>query len=164
MGKPATKLRFAAKPRHTLFNPLLPIRSAKPNDHEKIATLMHEAYNVWFGSVLPSKPTLEEAKGFVKDFFASSAYPEATLVSGPPGKIVSALLVSRPTADGLPTIADVFTHPLYRARGLATSLITECLNILFRNGQPGLEIVVDSMNEPMIRILRKLDFEESELT
>jgi ribosomal protein S18 acetylase RimI-like enzyme len=122
---------------------------------------MHESYTVWYGSDVPRQLNFEEARAFVKHFFESTIYDEISLVSGPPGKIVSALLIERPAAGRSPRMVELFTHPLYRSRGLATSLVEECLSLLGKLSQPGLEAIVDPRNERIIRILRKLGFSES---
>ncbi len=163
MTEGSDKLRFVAKPAVTEFTPLLPIRNVKLTEHDKLAGLMHEAYNVWFGSALPWRPSLEESRAFVKSFFDREVYQPATLVCGPPDKIVSALLVSRPMSESIPRIKQVCTHPLYRSRGLATNLITQCLNVLSGLGVTGLEAVVDAQHGQIVRILRKLGFVESSM-
>lgn len=155
------KIRFFSPPKKTDSARLLPIRTVRPSDQEQIAELMQESYTVWYGSDTPRQLDLDQSREFVKSFFNSMVFEEASLVSGPPGKIVSALLISRPPVERTPQIFDVFTHPLYRSRGLATSLIEECLNLLGGLSKPGLEAIVDARNERIIRILRKLGFSES---
>ena len=72
-------------------------------------------------------------------------------------KIVSACLIERILGA---RVSGPFTHPLYRARGLATTELVACMNSLAFAKVPLLRISAAEENEVLLRLLSKLGFAE----
>ncbi len=88
-------------------------------------------------------------------FYAANA----SFVSGTIENPVSACFITL----GSPREANVtrlFTHPLYRARGLATSEVATSMNKLLKQGIETLSVWVGGDNEIARRLFTKLGFKE----
>jgi predicted GNAT family acetyltransferase len=85
--------------------------------------------------------------------------PDASYASGAPPNLVSACLL---TADlpGEAKIDQLFTHPLYRARGLATLEIAAAMNRLTVSGVSSLNVWNREGNDVIKRLLGKMGFRQ----
>ena len=88
----------------------------------------------------------------------TDAIRENSFMSKAGDKIVSACLIKGEYSGA--TVAELFTHPLYRARGLATTELTACMNSLALSKVPLLRASVDEGNDVLIRLLFKMGFAE----
>lgn len=82
---------------------------------------------------------------------------EASLTSGATQNIVSACFITLPS----PTeahVAQLYTHPLYRARGLATTEVATGMNKLVKRGVQTLTVWLGEDNEIAGRLFAKLGF------
>ncbi len=72
---------------------------------------------------------------------------------------MSACLVTR-VSPAEANVSQLFTHPLYRARGLATTEIASAMNSLVKEGKGVTRLTVWSpeANEVMKRLLDKMGF------
>ncbi len=129
-----------------------------PTDKEipTLSNLMYEAYPKGAYSDAQSTENVirNVMSGKLGDYvsgasFASGAFPN----------LVSACLVTR-VSPVEANVAQVFTHPLYRAAGLATTEIASAMNRLVKEGKGVTKLTVWSpaTNEVMKRLLDKMGF------
>ncbi len=148
--------RLSRSPIETKMMPILPLMNPTRKEIPTLSNLMYEAY-------VKSKGTYSDAEvtqSVIRNIISSVDYlPNASFASGAFPNLVSACLVTRASSSEA-TVSQVFTHPLYRARGLATTEIASAMNFLVREGKGVTTLAVWSpeTNEVMKRLLGKMGF------
>jgi len=84
---------------------------------------------------------------------------DASFVSGATPNIVSACLITLGEGN-VAKVTELFTHPLYRARGLATTELAAAMNWLIKNKVEALEAVVENSNVVVRRLFTKVGLKE----
>jgi predicted GNAT family acetyltransferase len=84
---------------------------------------------------------------------------EASLISGANLNVVSACFVTLSSLRQA-LVAELFTHPLYRARGLATTEVATAMNRSFKRGVQTLAVRFSENNEIASRLFGKLGFRQ----
>jgi predicted GNAT family acetyltransferase len=84
---------------------------------------------------------------------------EASLVSGSTLNMVSACFVTL-SSPREALVAELFTHPLYRARGLATTEVATAMNRLLNRGVQTLAVRFSENDEIAKRLFAKLGFKQ----
>lgn len=145
----------------TKLMPILPLNNPTARDLPLLAKLMYDSYEK---GLEPKLPTIAFAEATLRQIFAGSygAYvPEASFMSGAPQNVVSACFVTlRSREEG--QIAELCTHPLYRARGLATIEIVMSMNSLTKLGVRRLSVFVGERNDVALRMFAKLGFNQDQ--
>lgn len=142
-------------PIETKMMPILPLMNPTQKEIPTLSNLMYEAYAKIRGAYSDAEATQRAIRSIVSgvDFL-----PNASFASGAFPNLVSACLVTR-VSPFEATVSQVFTHPLYRARGLATTEIASAMNILVKEGKVGrLTVWSPETNEVMKRLLDKMGF------
>jgi GNAT superfamily N-acetyltransferase len=157
--KQRTIVRLVGSVIETKFMPILPLISPTERDLPMLAKLMHESFQRSAEPAITTVSSGEESlRGIMRG--AQGAYAaEASLMSGTIQNIVSACFVvlsSRRQAH----VAQLFTHPLYRARGLATIEIATAMNRLLEQGVQRLTVQLSERNEIACRLFAKLGFKQ----
>jgi predicted GNAT family acetyltransferase len=136
---------------------LLPFLKPKMNDIPELSRLMCEAYSE---SRWNRYPNVAAAEKSLRSLFSkkknNDPARESSFMSKAGDKIVSACLVQGEQIGA--TVSELFTHPLYRARGLATTELTACMSSLALAKVRLLRISADEENHVLIRLLSKLGF------
>jgi GNAT superfamily N-acetyltransferase len=151
-------IRFSISVKKTDLMPILPLANPSTKYIPLLAKLGYESYAA--GTQIYS--SLESATKRLQDLMAGVEgryLRDSSFVSGSAGNYVSACLISSST-KGVATVSELFTHPLYRARGLATVEISSALNQLSRQNFSELQVWVDPKNELARRLFSKLGFTE----
>jgi predicted GNAT family acetyltransferase len=157
--KKSTAINFSRQISETQFMPILPLTNPKSRDLPALAKLMHEAYAK--GKV-PKYASSDEAAERLHGITSNREYlPDCSFVGGSGGNYVSACFVTSP-AKGTANISELFTHPLYRARGLATSEVAMAMNRLAERNYSKLNVWVDEGNSVACRLFSKLGFERKD--
>ncbi|MGO9643306.1 MAG: GNAT family N-acetyltransferase [Candidatus Bathyarchaeia archaeon] len=158
--KKSTILNFSRQISETQFMPILPITNPKSRDLPSLAKLMHEAYAK---GRIPKYASSDEAAKRLQEIVSNREYlAECSFVSGSGGNYVSACFVTSPS-KGAANISELFTHPLYRARGLATSEVAMAMNRLAKRNYSKLNVWgVDDGNDVACRLFSKLGFEQTD--
>jgi GNAT superfamily N-acetyltransferase len=151
-------VRLSRAPIETKMMPILPLMNPTEREIPTLSKLMYDAYAKTKGVYSDAQSTesviRDVMSGGFGDYisgasFASGAYPN----------LVSACLLTRvyPTEAN---VSQVFTHPLYRARGLATTEIAFAMNRLVKEekGVARLTVWSPETNEVMKRLLDKMGF------
>ncbi len=132
---------------------LLPLSNPIEKDIPELSRLMFEAYaeskyNKYADPAVAERNLRALMSRKERTFLRSSSF-----ISKAGDKIVSACLITGEHVGA--TVSELFTHPLYRARGLATAELTTCMNSLARA-----RVAVDEKNDLVIRLLSKIGFTE----
>jgi ribosomal protein S18 acetylase RimI-like enzyme len=152
-------INFSRKISETQFMPILPLTNPKSSDLSALAKLMHESYAK---GKIPKYATSDEAAKRLQDITSNSGYlTECSFVGGSGGNYVSACFITSPS-KGAANISELFTHPLYRARGLATSEVATAMNRLAKRNYSKLNVWVDESNQVACRLFSKLGFEQTD--
>jgi len=152
-----TVTNFSRQISETQFMPILPLTNPTSRDAPALAKLMHEAYAK---SRTPKYPSSEFAEKRLHEVMSSSEYlADCSFISGSGVNYVSACFVTSPS-DGTAYITELFTHPLYRARGLATAEIAMAMNRLVPRNYSKLNVWVDDTNGVACRLFSKLSFNQ----
>jgi predicted GNAT family acetyltransferase len=121
-----------------------------------LSQLMYDAYGKT-DSRFPDTESTEETVRNIMSGGHGRYLSDASFCSGAVPSVVSAcLLVERMSGDA--EIMQVFTHPLYRARGLATTEITVAMNQLAKSGFTRVTMWIRESNDVVKRLLSKMDF------
>jgi len=151
-------ISFSRKVSETQFMPILPLTNPNGRDLSSLANLMYDAYAK---SMLQKYASSEDAARRLREITSSRGYlVDCSFVSGAGGNYVSACF-ARSTSDTEANISELFTHPLYRARGLATSEVMMTMNRLSKRNYSSLNVWVDESNEVACRLFSKLKFEQT---
>ena len=152
-------IKFARPVIETKLMPILPLVSPTQRDISALARLMHESYEK---STESSPPAISSAERKLHEIM-SGTYgiyaAEASLVSGTTLNMVSACFVAL-SSPGEAVVAELFTHPLYRARGLATTEVATAMNRLSKRGVQTLTVRFSENNEIAKRLFAKLGFKQ----
>ncbi len=154
-----TLMRLSGPVVETNLMPILPLNNPTKKDIPVLAKLMHETYEKSSEGKLLN---LASAENLLRDIMTGTHGPyvaEASLMSGTTQNVVSACLVTLSS----PREADVtqlFTHPLYRARGLATKEVATSMNKLAKRDVRTLTVWIDETNEVARRLFNKLGFKQ----
>jgi predicted GNAT family acetyltransferase len=84
---------------------------------------------------------------------------ESSFISKASDKVVSACLVTA-SGTGIANVVELFTHPLYRARGLATTEIAMSMNRLRKAHFSTLRVLVKEEDGVARRLFEKLGFKK----
>jgi GNAT superfamily N-acetyltransferase len=154
-------LRFSRQITETVLMPILPLTNLDQRDLSTLAELMLTSYdtstNREFNDTTSAEKYLQDIMaGWRGDFI-----DEASFISSTPGtrNVVSACLVTSPIPKEA-TIVELFTHPLYRARGLATTEIASAMNRLAKRGFHTVTAWLPEGHEIMYRLLMKLGLKQ----
>jgi GNAT superfamily N-acetyltransferase len=158
--KRAVMIRLSRAPIETNMMPILPIMNPAVKEIPTLSKLMYDAY----AKTQDAYPDAQSTELIIRNIMTGvpgDYISEASFASGAFPNLVSACLLTRvsPTEAN---ISQVFTHPLYRARGLATTEIASAMNRLVREGKGITKLAVWSPenNEVMKRLLNKMGFAE----
>ncbi len=154
-----TLIKFSTKPTVTEFMPILPLTNPSESHVTELTALMNEAYRSKQDSRIPQQSQFENVVRDVFDGRYGTYLRDCSHSSGMQGKTVSACLVTR-VSEKRARIVQMFTHPLYRARGLATSEIAMAMNKMANRGISALTAYVPEANVVAVRLFRKLGFAE----
>lgn len=134
----------------------LPIKCVRQTEEGDLSMLMLEAYH---GSIDDDGETLPDAQQSVRatlngehgDFL-----DDCSLVALDRDRPVAVTFVTR--FRGEPLLAQVYTAPTWKQRGLARALIQLSMNALVARGESVLNLVVTSGNDPAERLYVSLGF------
>jgi ribosomal protein S18 acetylase RimI-like enzyme len=155
----STVINFSRKISETQFMPILPLTNPKSGDLAALAKLMHEAYSK---GRIPKYASSDEAAKRLREIASNREYlAECSFVGGSGGNYVSACFITSPSKE-VANISELFTHPLYRARGLATSEVAMAMNRLAKRNYSRLNVWVDESNHVACRLFSKLGFEQTD--
>jgi GNAT superfamily N-acetyltransferase len=143
----------------TNFMPILPLVSPTERDLPALAKLMHESYQRSAEPAISSVSTAEERLYRIMRGLRGAYDGEASLMSGAIQNIVSACFIVL-SSHRQARVAEVFTHPLYRARGLATTEIATAMNRLLQHGVQTLTVQLSERNDVASRLFAKLGFKQ----
>lgn len=146
-------LRLAGPTNETKLVQMLPLNNPSKQNIDAMAQLMLDCYKSELPSVDVTKRWLSE----ILDGSQGRFLNEASFYSGTSENIVSVCLVTL-TSSSEANVAQLFTHPLYRARGLATGEIAMSMNRLRKLGVQNLTVWVAETNEVARRLFSKLAF------
>jgi len=152
------QIRLSKNPRESRIMQLHPLSNPNEKDIPELSRLMFEAYAVskyqkYTDLAVAERSLIALMAKKERIFLQSSSF-----ISKAGDKIISACLVTREHIGA--TISELFTHPLYRARGLATAELITCMNSLARARIPLLRVTVGEKNDHVLRLLSKLGFSE----
>jgi len=152
-------VRFSGRPTEIKMMPMLRISSATERDIGDLAKLLYEAYS---HSADKKFANVESAELSLRDIMRGqhgNYLPDASFVSGTPGNPVSACLITLdPPNEG--SVAELFTHPLYRALGFATTELAAGMKWLVKNRIEVLTAWVQGSNDVARRLFAKIGFKE----
>jgi len=152
-------VKFVGQVIETKLMPMLPLVSPTERDVPVLAKLMHESYEKSAEEKLPS---VSFAEGKLREIMSGlhGVYtPEASLISATTLNVVSACFVTLSSSREA-LVAELFTHPLYRARGLATIEVATSMNRLLKRGVRTLAVRFNENNEISGRLFAKLGFKQ----
>lgn len=157
--EPKILVRLSGPVVETNRMPILPLNNPDKRDIPVLAKLMLESY---MKSLAKSSLNTAAFENELRGIMTGARGPyvaEASLMSGTAQNVVSACLISLASPREA-EVTQLFTHPLYRARGLATTEIATSMNKLAKRGVPILTVWLDEPNEVARRLFRKLGFRE----
>jgi ribosomal protein S18 acetylase RimI-like enzyme len=139
--------------------PILPLNNPAEKDVPALAKLMHESYEKTsekqFLNLATAESLLRGTMGGARGPYVT----EASLMSGIHQNVVSACLVTL-SSPRVAEVTQLFTHPLYRARGLATTEVATSMNKLAKRDVQTLTVLVNEGNDIARRLFAKLGFRE----
>jgi predicted GNAT family acetyltransferase len=136
--------------------PLLPLTNATQKDLTILSQLMYTSYVKMDGG-FPDTQSAETMLRAIMSGVNGQYLQDASFASGASPNLVSACLLTLDTPDEA-KIQQLFTHPLYRARGLATTEIAAAMNRLSGSGIRSLTAWSREDNGVVTRLLTKLGF------
>ena len=154
--KGAVLVRLSRAPIETKMMPILPLMNPTEKQIPILSNLMYEAYAKMKGAYSDAQSTQNVIRSIVSggDYLSNASF-----ASGAFPNLVSACLVTRVSLAEA-NVSQLFTHPLYRARGLATTEIASAMNSLVKEGKGVTRLTVWSpeANDVMKRLLDKMGF------
>ncbi len=153
-------LKLAGPVLETKLMPILPLSNPIEKGIPVLAKLMLDSYEKSSEPKLSSAASAEELLREIMKGTHGLYVPEASFISGAIENAVSACFITL----GSPREANVtqlFTDPLYRARGLASTEVATSMNKLFKRGVKTLNVRVGESNEVARRLFTKLGFKEA---
>jgi GNAT superfamily N-acetyltransferase len=157
--KRRTLVKLVGSVIETKLMPILPLNSPTERDIPLLAKLMYESYEKSSEAKLPSVASAEK---LLRDIMRDSQGPyaaEASLISATLLNTVSACFITL-SSPREAHVAQLFTHPLYRARGLATTELATGMNKLAKRGVQTLTVWLGESNEIAGRLFGKLGFKQ----
>lgn len=151
--------KFVGPVLETKLMPMLPLVSPTERDIPALAKLMHESYEKGAEPRLPAVSFAERKLHEIMSGLHGVYAAEASLISGRTLNVVSACFVTL-SSPREAMVAELFTHPLYRARGLATTEVATAMNRLFKRGVQTLTVRFSENNEIAGRLFAKLGFKQ----
>ncbi len=139
--------------------PILPLNNPDEKDIPALAKLMVESYAK---SLAKNPLNIASSETDLRRIMTGARGPyveEASLMSGTTQNLVSACLVTL-SSQREAEVTQLFTHPLYRARGLATTEIASSMNKLAKRDVQTLTVWIDEANEVARRLFGKLGLRE----
>jgi hypothetical protein len=149
-------VKFSRVPSRVDMMPMLPLMNPTSKQIAMLAQLMYESY----AKTDSAFQDTQLAANALRDIISGKQgqyRSDASFASGALSNLVSTCLITT-AASGGAEIAQLFTHPLYRARGLATTEITMAMNQLARSNVTSLAIWTRASDDLLRRLLTKLDF------
>lgn len=134
----------------------LPIRCVRRGDEEDLSSLMFSAYR---GSVDDDGESLSDAEQSVHSTLNGEHgdfLDDCSFVALDAAYPVAVTLVTM--LHGQPLLAQVYTDPTWKRRGLARALIKLSMNALAARSETELSLVVTSGNDPAERLYESLGF------
>lgn len=154
--------RFSGPVVETTFMPTLPITNPGQKDLVSLAALMRKSYAKSKQATRFADSSLCERHLQAIMTGSSGVFlPEASFISSTPGTgnvVSAAMIVSVSPEEAI--VAELFTHPLYRARGLATIELQSGMNRLAKRGVRRLSAWVGEDHEVARRLLAKLGLKQ----
>ncbi len=135
---------------------MLPVRCVRGGDEGDLGRLMLAAYQ---GSIDDDGETLVDAEQSVHATLTGEHgefLGDCSFVALDAGHPVAVTLVT--LLHGAPLLAQAYTSPTWKRRGLARVLIQLSMNALVVRGETALGLVVTSGNEPAERLYDGLGF------
>ena len=152
-------IKFVGPIIETKLMPILPLANPTERDIPALAKFMHESYEKGSEPTLASVSQADRRlREIMRDLHGVYA-AEASLISGSTINMVSACFVTL-NSPRQAHVAELFTHPLYRARGLATTEVATAMNRLLKRGVETLSVQFGEHNEIARRLFAKLGFEQ----
>lgn len=152
-------VKFVGPVIETKLMPILPLVSPTERDIPALAKLMHESYEKGAESRLLAVSSAERKLHEIMSGLHGAYAAEASLISGTTLNVVSACFVTL-SSPREALVAELFTHPLYRARGLATTELATAMNRLLKRGVQTLTVRFGENNEIAGRLFAKLGFKQ----
>ena len=149
---------FSGKPIQMKMMPILRLSNATERDIPDLSKLLHQAYE---GSAEKKFTSVASAEAALLEIMRGKDgryVPDASFVSGILPNIVSACLIT--VEANMANVAELFTHPLYRARGLATTELAAAMNWLVKNNVEVLTAWVPRSNDVARRLFAKIGLKE----
>jgi GNAT superfamily N-acetyltransferase len=150
--------RFSRVPEVTKMMPILPLISATQKEIPTLSRLMYDSYSKTDRG-FPDTQSTEKSLRAIMSGSRGPYMPDASFASGTLPNLVSACLVTL-DSPGEAKIEQLFTHPLYRARGLATTEIAAAMNRLVASGVQNLTLWNRDGNDVVRRLLNKMGFKK----
>jgi ribosomal protein S18 acetylase RimI-like enzyme len=151
-------IRLSGAPTETNMMPILPLTNPNEKEIPSLSKLMYESY----GKSQTAFPDVHATEKLLRNTI-SGAYgkylPKASFVSGALPNLVSACLMTL-TSHNEANITQLFTHPLYRARGLATTEVAAAMNRLVKDRIERLTVWTRENNDVAKRLFAKMGFKE----
>lgn len=159
------KLRLSGPIVETKLMPILPLTNPRDEDIPGLANLMHESFQKSNERKPPNSVSAEKLLKNITDGALGRYLPDVSLISGTTtGNVVSACFVTLSSPQEA-NVTQLFTHPLYRARGLASTEVATSMNRLAKTNVQKLTVWIRASNEIAKRLFSKLGFrQDRELT
>ncbi|HUK28344.1 MAG TPA: GNAT family N-acetyltransferase [Candidatus Acidoferrales bacterium] len=152
-------LEFSGQPIETRMMPILRLTNPTQREAHEISKLLFEAYSAKPVNRFPTPESAELALQEIMEGKQGRYLTDASFVSGATPNIVSACLITLGEGN-VAKVTELFTHPLYRARGLATTELAAAMNWLIKNKVEALEAVVENSNVVVRRLFTKVGLKE----
>jgi GNAT superfamily N-acetyltransferase len=152
-------VRFSGRPVQMKMMPLLRLSTITERDIRDLAKLLHAAYTGVANSRFANAEIAESSLQGIMHGDHGKYLSNASFVSGSPGSLVSACFFTLNSSNEA-NIAELFTHPLYRARGLATTEVAAGMNWLIENKVDALTAWIPNSNEVASRLFTKIGLKE----
>ena len=151
-------IRLSRTPIEVKMMPILPLTNPTKNELQILANLMYESYRK-----IEPEVTIESKEGILRRIMLGpkgTYLSDASFASGAPPNLVSACLVTLSSSTEA-SVAELFTHPLYRARGLATTEIAAAMSKLIEHKIETMTALVQEQNQVAKRLFSKIGFQEA---
>lgn len=159
-----TELRFSGSISETTFMPILPLTNPTQRNLPALASLLYDSYaKSPMANRYVNQSAAEKYLQYILSGMKGSFLAEASFISTTPVRweVVSACLITlRSTFEAV--VSQIFTHPLYRARGLATQEVQSAMNCLTKHGIRTLSASIPENHEVMRRLLMKLGMRQDQ--
>jgi len=157
LEKRRTLVKLQGPITETKLMPILPLNSPNLRDLPILAKLMYDSYEKSSEPKLSSVASAERLLSGIMNGTHGPYVAEASLTSGATQNTVSACFITLRTPQEA-HVTQLFTHPLYRARGLATTEVATAMNKLVKRGVQNLTVWLGEGNEIAGRLFAKLGF------